>query len=56
LIERFHLYENPRQENLRAKHPAIDLAWKVMTVVLDILTFKKVSAEMTDFIVVMKKT
>lgn len=54
-IERLHLYENPRQKNLRARHGAIDAAWKVLAVATKALSFGKLDAEMTDFIVVLKK-
>ncbi|GAX40941.1 methylase involved in ubiquinone/menaquinone biosynthesis [Tolypothrix sp. NIES-4075] len=55
LIERLHVYENPRQKKLRSRHWLIDKGWKMMSPVVKALTFGKVDAELTDFIVVMQK-
>lgn len=54
-IERLHVYENPRQKKLRSQHWLIDRAWKMTSPLIKALTFNKVDAELTDFIVVMKK-
>lgn len=55
-IERFHLYENPRQKRLRERNFAIDMAWKVLGGLTKVVTFGNVEPYLTDFIVVMKKT
>jgi 2-polyprenyl-3-methyl-5-hydroxy-6-metoxy-1,4-benzoquinol methylase len=54
-IERFHLYENPRQKKLRAQHWLIDTSWKFLGGITKALSFGKVDADLTDFIVVLKK-
>jgi 2-polyprenyl-3-methyl-5-hydroxy-6-metoxy-1,4-benzoquinol methylase len=55
LIERFRLYENPRQVELRSRHWAIDNGWKVLSIATKALTFGKVDADLTDLIAVLKK-
>jgi SAM-dependent methyltransferase len=54
-VERLHTYENPRQTKLRARHWLIDTAWKMMAPVIKAVSFGKIDAELTDFIIVMKK-
>jgi SAM-dependent methyltransferase len=54
-VEHLHIYQAPIQQRLRARHFAIDLAFRIGAPLLKLASFGRIDPDVTDFVMVLKK-
>ena len=54
-VEHLHIYQAPIQQRLRARHFAIDLAFRIGAPLLKLASFGRINPDVTDFVMVLKK-
>jgi 2-polyprenyl-3-methyl-5-hydroxy-6-metoxy-1,4-benzoquinol methylase len=55
-IEYFTMYEDLQQKNIRKKYRILSAVWQSIKLITKALSFGKIDAEFTDYIIVLKKS
>jgi len=55
-IEYFTMYEDLQQKNLRKKYRILSTVWQLIKLITKVLSFGKIDAKFTDYIIVLKKS